>query len=494
MTRLTGLHPVQSLRARLQAHLPAGSLRGRLARGALWVTAGSAVATLAGAAGSIFTARVMGKVGFGEWAAVFGTVTMFNVVAELSLGVTASKHVAEFRATDPQRAGRVVGLAYLVALASGTLMAALVAAFAAPLAAGVLEAPHLTPYVRYTAPLLMFAAVTGVQTGVLWGLEAFKRAAAARLVLSLVTTAATVTGAALGGLMGLAIAAPAAAAFGLVCYGRVVRRECAATGITVHYRGVWGERGILWRFSVPSVLAGMMHVPVVWAAAALLVRSPGGLGEMGAYNAASQWRVLVAFVPSALSSIALPMLSQLLGQGQTRRFVRALWMNIAVNVAAGTVVAIPISAAAYWIMSAYGPGFAEHWPALVAMCVVAVLQAANGVVAQALVSTGRMWWGFALNAVWAVELLAATWLLLPLGATGLALAHLVSYLLHTLQVGAYVVFALRTHVAREALARGGAAAGAAAAGATESEAAAGAAGATAMTDAPGAVQKPLEAP
>ena len=242
---------------------------------------------------------------------------------------------------------------------------------------------------------------------------------------------------------------------------------------------------------MPSVLAGLVHVPVVWAAAALLVRSPGGLGEMGAYNAASQWRVLVAFVPSALSSIALPMLSQLLAQGQSRRFVRALWMNIGVNAAAGMLVAIPISAGAYWIMAAYGPGFAERWPALVALCFVAVLQATNGVVAQALISTGRMWWGFVLNAAWAVELLTAAWLLLPLGATGLALAHLIAYVLHTAQVGAYVALVLKTTVPPEAPVSGGAAS----AGVTGDEAAAaGAAGATAMTDAPGVMQKPLEVP
>jgi hypothetical protein len=58
-----------------------------------------------------------------------------------------------------------------------------------------------------------------------------------------------------------------------------------------------------------------------------------------------------------------------------------------------------------------------------------------------------MWWGLILNAAWAAELLAATWFWLPLGATGLALAYLVSYLLHLVQVGCYTVWVLRYDLA-----------------------------------------------
>ena len=52
------------------------------------------------------------------------TVGMFGVFAGFGLGLTATKHVAEFRQSDPDRAGRIIGLSGLFAIGPGGLMLA----------------------------------------------------------------------------------------------------------------------------------------------------------------------------------------------------------------------------------------------------------------------------------------------------------------------------------------------------------------------------------
>ena len=163
---------------------------------------------------------------------------------------------------------------------------------------------------------------------------------------------------------------------------------------------------------------------------------------MGVFNAANQWRNLVLFVPGALGQVVLPMLSSLQAAGKRDRYLRALKLNAALNLLVCLAAALPVVVGSEWIMRTYGPDFRGRWLVLVLLVLSGALQAVIGVVGQALASLGRMWWGLTLNAAWAVELLVVTRLCLPLGATGLAVAYLVSYLLHLVQVGSYTVWVL----------------------------------------------------
>ena len=49
------------------------------------------------------------------------TVGMFGVFAGFGLGLTATKHVAEFRQSDPERDGLIIGLSALIAIGTGGL-------------------------------------------------------------------------------------------------------------------------------------------------------------------------------------------------------------------------------------------------------------------------------------------------------------------------------------------------------------------------------------
>ena len=70
----------------------------------------------------------------------------------------------------------------------------------------------------------------------------------------------------------------------------------------------------------------------------------------------------------------------------------------------------------------------------------AVLMAIGSVVGSAITSSGRMWYGFAFNALWAAALIGGAWVLVPSrGATGLALATLVAYGLHLVWQGGFLL-------------------------------------------------------
>ena len=62
--------------------------------------------------------------------------------------MTATKYIAEYRQTDPERAGRIIGLSGLVAMATGDLMALGLLVFAPWIAEHTINAPHLTGVLR----------------------------------------------------------------------------------------------------------------------------------------------------------------------------------------------------------------------------------------------------------------------------------------------------------------------------------------------------------
>ena len=80
----------------------------RLAKGVFWSMAGAVISRGLGIVSSVVVARTLGKVGFGELGIIHSTVMMFQLFAGFGLGLTATKYVAEYRGTDPQKAGRII--------------------------------------------------------------------------------------------------------------------------------------------------------------------------------------------------------------------------------------------------------------------------------------------------------------------------------------------------------------------------------------------------
>jgi O-antigen/teichoic acid export membrane protein len=416
----------------------ADSLRGRFARGAVWSLIGAGIAQGTNLAASLITARLLGREQFGEYGMIQSTVGMFGILAGMGLGLTATRYVAEFRGPDPARAGRVIALATAVALGTSTVAVAALFAVAPWLAANTLNAPHLSAELRIAAGMLFLNALIGTQAGVLAGFEAFHRIARVNLARGVLTFPLAVAGVWLWGLRGAVLALVAAAAVGWVLNHMAIHTECTKNGVPVRWTRFWSDRFILWKFSTPAFLGGAMMSLAMWAANSLLVNQPHGYAEMGVFSAANQWRMAVAFLPLLLCQPLLPMLSNV-GVCNLRSFRKLLTANLWLSFGLSGLVAALVAVCSPWIMQAYGRDFRGGRPVLILLILATVISSTAAVIGQAIASLDKMWWGFGLNSVWALVLMAAAFLLVPrYGALGLAGAFLASYSVHALTVGAYV--------------------------------------------------------
>ena len=416
----------------LKARLESTSIGKRMLHGAFWSTMGTVASRALALGAAILAARILGKTHYGELGIIQSTVGMFGTLAGFGMGTTTAKFVAELRMNHPARAGRVIALSSAVSWIASSALAAGLLVIAPWLCAHTLSAPYLAPYVRISALLLLFSGINGAQTGVLFGFEAFRSVARVNFLTGILNFPLTVGGALLFGLSGIVWGLVLAQAAGCLLNWLALRREANVNQVPISYHSCISELPVLWRFSIPALLAQLVMSVVGWGAATMLVRQPNGYGEMGVFNAANQWFNALMWLPYMFSNAILPIFAERLGANDREGSIRVLRMSIKVN----TLVAFPLvllgCILSPFIMASYGPGFRTAWPTLVVVLLAGGILSLDIPVVELITASGRMWTGFASNVGWAALYLGVTFLLLKWGSLGLASARLLAYVVHVI--------------------------------------------------------------
>jgi O-antigen/teichoic acid export membrane protein len=413
----------------------------RLLRGTFWSMAGTLISRALGLAAAILAARIIGKMVYGELGVIQSTVGMLGTLAGFGMGTTTSKFVAELRSKDQARAGRIIALSSLVSWGISFALAAVLFLLAPWLCQHTLAAPALTGFLRISIPLLVLSGINGAQLGVLSGFEAFKSIARVSFLAGLLNFPLIVGGALVFGLAGIIWGMVIAQGGGCLLNLFALRREAKRYGIPISYSSCMTELPVLWRFSIPAVLADIMISAINWFAVTMLVRQLNGFGEMGAFSAANQWFNALMWLPFMLNGVVLPVIAERLGADDKMNTIKLLKMTVKMNAA----VVLPLTTVAClvspFIMMSYGPSFRSAWPTLVAVLITATLLSFELPVGQLIAASGHMWLGFVSNIGWGAVFVGATTLFLKWGwgSFGLASARLLAYAAHTIFCIAYVV-------------------------------------------------------
>ena len=419
------------------ARIKASPLGCRLARGAFWSLLGAVLARGFGVVSSILVARMLGKSGYGELGIIQSTVGMFGTFAGFGLGMTATKFIAEYRTTDPEKAGRVRALSGSFAWVSSGCTSLILYLMAPWLAEHVLAAPKLSGLLQVAALLLFLTAINGAQIGALSGFEAFKTVAKISVWCGMANFPLMVGGVYFAGLTGAVWGMVAATGVNWMLNHMAIRAECTKAGVPYSYKGCWAENPILWKFALPSLISSVFFAPTEWALNAMLVNQPGGYGQMGIFNAANLWQNIIIYFPLMLSNITLPILANLLGENKREQYNKMLYFNAAGFTGLGVLFCIPVALLSKKIMSSYGSGFADGWPVLVMMSLCAVFYSLLLVIGQAMWTTGASVEAMAFAALRSLILVVSGSFLVKYGAIGLASAFLITYIIQTIYLIPY---------------------------------------------------------
>jgi O-antigen/teichoic acid export membrane protein len=411
----------------------APSWSARVWSGTFWMVLANVASRGLLMAAMMLTARLLGKADYGELGMVQSTLAMFETVAMLGMGLTATRHIAEYRRKDPAKIARIVALTQFATLSAGCLLGLAIYGAAPWLAGSVLGVPRLCEPLRVSAAILALNALAGGYGGILAGFEAYKAMAAINTLAGAVTLPLVVGGAAGFGVMGALLGLFGVSLANVLMSMAAVRRRLRRERVAPTSRLTRAELRLLWSFSLPAMLAGITIAPVNWAGAALLVRQ-AGYAQMGLYSAANQWFSILLFLPGVLTVVFLPLLA---GHGNGREagsLSQLLKAGVKTAFCAAAPPAVLVAALGPWIMRWYGAEYAEAYPLLGVVALTATLAATQNMLSNALAVADRMWVNFLANLLWGTTSLAVAYTLLQAGhaAMALCLAACAAYLVKLL--------------------------------------------------------------
>ena len=282
-------------------YLPVGSLRRSLASGAFWSLVGAVSSRGLMLLTTIVLARLLGKSGYGLWGLVVTTVSMFAGLAGAGLSMTATKHVAELKTTDPARAGRTLSLVMAVGLISVTLMGALCMVSSAWVSNRLYHSQSLSGPLKLAGLMVFFMVAAQILQGALAGFEEFQRIARINLVQGIVAVMVAIPMTYWLGLPGAVIGTAIAWAAAMMLSLREMLRASGQHGLPFGARGMWQERHVLWSYIAPSLLTSVVAAPATVLGLSFVTQTEGGLAGIGGLTVALRWRDLVLFIPESLN-------------------------------------------------------------------------------------------------------------------------------------------------------------------------------------------------
>lgn len=407
-------------------------LNKRIFQHSFWILLGNVVSKFILLIATILMARYLGKDEYGQFGIIKSTILMFAMFAGLELGMTATKYISQYRQSNKRKVEKIVGLSNLFAILISLLVSLLVYVFSKEIAMQI-NAPNLYTEIRISSFILFFSSLNGIQNGILAGIEKFKELSINNAIAGVLSSIALVIASKYYGLDAVVIA------FGsnfvlLFILNFITLRKYFYSEFDVNLinKENFEELEVLWKFSLPAILAGLMVGPVTWYCNYLLVNQAKGYEQMANFDIANQWRNTILFIPAALAQIALPLLAS--SVDNKKEYKKIFNKNLKINIYIGLFFVIGFILISPLIVYFYGEKYHDALIPIIIMFVTTGFITVNNVIGQAIASQGKMWLGFYVNLIWAIVLIFSCYILVvtyQLGAIGICTAYLISYILHT---------------------------------------------------------------
>lgn len=405
----------------------------RILKGGGWILLGNTISKFILLLATILMARYLGKDEYGQFGIIKSTILMFAMFAGLELGMTSTKYISQYKNSDKTKVSRIVGLSNLFSLIVSIIVCILVLIFSQNIALQI-NAPELDSEIKISSIILLFSSLNGVQGGILAGLEKFKEISINNVLAGVISSMLLIVTAKYFNLKWVVIA------FGfnyflLFVFNFITLQKCfySEYDVKLFRKDNFKELEVIWKFSLPAILAGMMVSPIIWICNYFLVNQPNGYAAMAEFDVANQWRNTILFIPTALSQIVLPMLSSSVDNKESYRMI--FNKNLKVNFILGFTMVLICVILTPLIVYFYGESYKGAIYPMIIMFVTTGFITVNNVIGQAIASQGKMWLGFYVNLLWAIVLVSSCYVLVNyyhLEAIGISLAYLISYIVHTI--------------------------------------------------------------
>lgn len=400
-----------------------------LAKGVFWSALGSIISKGFLFIAWILIARILGKELYGEYGLIRNTILMFATFAGFGMGITGMKFISEYIDTDKSRAGRVASLTLSFSLVLGMILTVVVILFSNIIAEKTIGAPWLRDEFIVSAFILLFCAYNGAQIGILNGLKRFKDVAKIHLWNSVISLPIFIVGAYKGVMWSVV-------AYGishlLLCIQTEYFISCAKKRgeINIRYSTGWREWKLLYQYSLPAALSGLMIMPIKWGSSVMLVNY-SGFSTMGIFTAAFTIYVIISAITNMMSS---PFISFMSSSNFDSNIIAKL--NVLAPWLLTLLICIPFLCFPYIGEVVFGKDYQgdEFNETFLYIILFTLVIMYNQGVERILAVKNMQWIRFLSNMIWGIVLLGVYCLLREEGSVGLSKGYLAGYLVVTMIV------------------------------------------------------------
>lgn len=414
-----------------------------LFKDSMWSLIGSTVGRGLSLIAGILVARFLGKEIYGEYGILKTTLIYIEIFSTFGLGYTATKYIADFKKTNPERVSSVCRATLKITILTSGLMALVVLVFAKQIAI-LIDAPHLYNTLRITAAGIIVNAINIAQIGVLSGFAEFKIIARNTTISGFFTFVLTATLTYIWGLNGAVIAL-------VLSYGT----QCLINNISVrallrqYEEPIGFQRGLykeLVSFSFPIALQESLYSITSWVISFMLIKLTD-YGELGLYSAAGQWAAIISFIPGILRNVTLSHLaSNMANRSAHDKTMKAM---LIVNILSTAIMFLGVVVFRDFICSFYGDSFIGLKSVLLVLTFNTISSNASNVYVQEFMAQGKNWFVFLCKIIRDVgTLVLAYFVIIQLNSKGaliLAGTTCIANILFT------AILAIRYHIQKSSL-------------------------------------------
>lgn len=417
------------------------SISGRIWRGTAWTSGANILARIGTFLGNLAIIRLLGLDLTGQLGLIESWVGLITMFAVFGLNLAATKYVSQYLETDRERIGVITGtvLFWGGALAIGVCAAGYLLLLNLP-------SPGLAPdtiwstvqitlggYFWLVLALVMMTSLRQLVAGIVYGLHAFRVFVWINLAVGLVSfplsyglTARYALAGALGSRLSIGV-------FELILLAIALQGSLRRLAIRISIKnGFFHHTRQLFNFSLPTLLGQLVVNPVQTFMFSFLATQPNGLAQVGLITTGQRLSSLTAFLPGAMATTVMPILSTEWGRGDRASFqqgvlsaLRMLWLSSLPG------VVFFLAATPTLLSLLYGPEFVVATTVTATLLVMQLLIAINETGDRILAAAGRMWLSTANNLIWLVLFLGFALILIPQAqATGYVLAYLLSFTIY----------------------------------------------------------------
>ncbi|MCK9538425.1 oligosaccharide flippase family protein [Dokdonella sp.] len=408
--------------------------RSEFQRNTLWFTGLTGAQRAAAMVQTILIARALGITEYGVYGLLFGTIGLVASTAGLQLGLAGTVFVARYKEREPVKAAAVISVVSRFGWGVAIVFIVIAVPISQTISTYLLGSPDYAIAVVLACVFVGASVVSGIQDGVVQGLELFKPLAilsvlSALLVLSVILPAAHWLG--LSGVLIVILLGLLLKYFGLQCYVARARRTFGlpsrGAGVSLH--------SLVASFALPSMLISLGLGVVMWFGLFMLSRQSNGFDGVAIVNTGLQWRGPVLLLLSSIGAVALPLFSRMHAAGnqrETNDFRRKLtYFSLIIT----TAIVLALVVLSDFILALYGTEFSSGKLAFDIISLSMIPLAVAQMYMQQLVGAARMWHTLWLNLPYLLTTLIGICILVPdLHELGFACAILAGALVFAVHV------------------------------------------------------------